>query len=189
MIKAIIFDCFGVLAEDGWLPLKRKYVGDNEALSRELTDLGKQNEYGMLGNRAYLDRAANLIGVEPEVLLEALNRKAPNQELFDYISSELKPNYKIGLLSNANYDVVSELFTDEQASLFDVTLLSYESRLTKPDSRMFRLIAEKLGAEFEECLYVDDVERYCTAADILGMQTIVYKSPEQCRTEIQALIR
>ena len=38
--KAIIFDCFGVLAEDGWLPFKRKYIGDNLELMQTISDLG-----------------------------------------------------------------------------------------------------------------------------------------------------
>ena len=48
MIKAIIFDCFGVLAEDGWTPFKRKYIAHDERLVQEVADLGKREDRGML---------------------------------------------------------------------------------------------------------------------------------------------
>lgn len=188
MIKAIIFDCFGVLAEDGWLPFKRRYIGDNQVLAQEVADVGKQNEFGMLDNSAHYKQIAELVGVSEQVLRGAVGKQAPNEELFSYISDKLKPNYKIGLLSNANYNVVSDLFTTDQVAVFDATVLSYQTRLVKPDARMFELIANQLGVTLDECIFVDDVERYCTAAGLLGMYTIVYKSPEQCIAEIEKLL-
>ena len=38
-IKGIIFDCFGVLATDGWLPFKNKYFKEKPALFRKATEL------------------------------------------------------------------------------------------------------------------------------------------------------
>ncbi len=189
MIRAIIFDCFGVLAEDGWLPFKRRYIGENKQLADEVGDLGKQNEYGMMSNAEYLEKTSALIGVPAQQLQKAIGRQKPNEELFEYIASELKLKYKIGLLSNANYDVVHELFTQEQAKVFDATVLSVESRLIKPDPRMFELMCDRLGVEPEECIFVDDVERYCDAAGLFGMYAIHYKDPDQCRTEIETIIR
>lgn len=186
MIKAIIFDCFGVLAEDGWLPFKRKYIGENAELAQAISDLGKQNEYGMVTNDEYFRQVADLIGVDEETLKQAVNRRVPNEELFDFIKKELKTKYKIGLLSNANYDVVHELFTPEQAALFDASVMSYESKLIKPDRRMFDLISVRIGVPLEECVFIDDVERYCVAAEEFGMMTILYESPMQVK---QALDR
>jgi HAD superfamily hydrolase (TIGR01509 family) len=183
MIKAIIFDCFGVLAEDGWLPFKRKYIGENQELAQAVTDLGKQNDYGMIGNNTYFAEAAKLIGVEEKQLREAVDKQVPNEDLFTYIKTELKPHYKIGLMSNANYDVVSKLFTPEQAGLFDASVMSFESRLVKPDPRMFQLMADRLGVEMHECIFIDDVERYCDAAEALGMTAIVYKNQEALERE------
>lgn len=189
MIKAIIFDCFGVLAEDGWLPFKRKYIGDNAELAQAVSDLGKQNDYGMIGNSDYFAKAAELIGVDEQTLRDAVGRKVPNEELFEYIKSDLKPKYKIGLLSNANYDVVHELFTPEQAALFDASVMSFESKLVKPDQCMFMLMAERLGVRWDECVFVDDVERYCVAAEEIGIRSILYKSPQQLKQELPAALR
>lgn len=188
MIKAVIFDCFGVLAEDGWLPFKRQYIGSNKELELVVHDLGKQNDYGMITNDEYFARAAKLIGVEETALRSAIGRRKPNLQMFDYIKTNLKKRCKIGLLSNANFDVVHELFTPEQAELFDAYVLSYESKLVKPDPRMFELMAERLGVEVEECVLVDDVERYCSAAEDAGLASILYKSPEQAIESIERIL-
>lgn len=173
MIKAIIFDCFGVLAEDGWLPFKRKYIGDNTELSRQIVDLGKQNEYGMLSNDDYFASAAQLIGVGEPELRNAVGRKVPNVDLFSLISN-FEGRYKIGLLTNANYDVMHNLFEPSQADLIDASVMSFESRLVKPDPRAYQLIASRLGVNIDECLYVDDIERYCMAAEDQGMKSVHY---------------
>lgn len=188
MIRAVIFDCFGVLAEDGWLPFKRRYIGQDARLAQEVADIGKQNEFGMLDSNSYIQQVAALVGVEEQILRNAISMQAPNDELFSYISDRLKPEYKIGLLSNANFNVVEKLFTQKQGKLFDTTVLSYETRLIKPDPRMFELIAKRLGVALEECIFIDDIERYCTAAGLLGMYSILYESPQQCIDEVEKII-
>lgn len=188
VIKAIIFDCFGVLAEDGWLPIKRKYIGNNTALAQEVADLGKQNEYGMIDNETHLHKMAKAMHIDPEELRFALGKRVPNEELIDYIKTNLKPRYKIGLLSNANFNVLTDLFTHEQAQLFNASVMSYESRLIKPDRRMFELIAGRLGVMCNECVFVDDVERYCVAAEIYGLRAVYYRNPIQCRQELYTVL-
>ena len=179
MIKAIIFDCFGVLAEDGWMPIKRKYVGSNVELAEQISDLGKQNEYGLIDNESHLVKMADLIGIDSEILRVSLNKKVPNEDLFEYITTKLKPHYKVGLMSNANFNVLRDLFTPDQAHVFDASVMSFESRLIKPDVRMYKLIAGRLGVEIQECVFIDDQERYCYSAESYGMQGIWYKSNDQ----------
>lgn len=188
MIKAIIFDCFGVLAEDGWMPIKRKYIGGNLQMAQEIADLGKQNEYGMIDNETHLHKMAEIMNVNPEELRGALGVRVPNEELFIYIARELKPHYKIGLMSNANFNVLTDLFTPEQAVLIDENVMSYESRLIKPDERMFDLMAMRLGVDRSECVFVDDQERYCTASEAYGMTGIWYQSFDQFKSELTEIL-
>ena len=187
VIKAIIFDCFGVLAEDGWLPIKRKYIGNNSKLAQEVADLGMQNEYGMIDNETHLHKMAEIMSIDTEELRTALGKRVPNLELLEYIEAVLKPHYKIGLLSNANFNVLTDLFTKEQASIFDASVMSYESRLIKPDKRMFELTASRLEVELNECVFIDDVERYSFAAESYGMDAVLYQNPHQCMDEITKL--
>lgn len=188
MIKAIVFDCFGVLAEDGWLPLKRKYIGDDLELAEKVAELGRQNEYGLLDNETHLQAMAAAMKIDAEELRRALDVRVPNEDLFEYIESNLKQHYKIGMMSNANFNVLTDLFTHEQASIFDASVMSYESKLIKPDQRMFELAAERLKVELEECVFVDDVERYCMAAESYGAKAICYKDFDQFKSELTDML-
>lgn len=189
MYEAIIFDCFGVLAEDGWMPLKRKYVGDNKPLAQAIADLGKQNEFGMIDNGSHNRKVAELMGIDESILSAALGRRVPNEELFDFIKQKLKKTYRIGLLSNANFNVLADLFRPEQAGLIDASVMSYESRLIKPDERMFRLMADRLDADINQCIFVDDQERYCVAAENYGMRSIWYQDFGQFKAELTAILK
>lgn len=188
MIKVVIFDCFGVLAEDGWLPFKRKYIGDNEQLAQEIADLGKQNEYGLLSNDELAETVAARLKIDRSIYDAAVGHSVPNDELFAYIATTLKPRYKIGVLSNANFDVVGQLFAAEQAALIDASVLSYEAKLIKPDERAYDLIAKRLGVTPDECVFVDDIERYCVAAEASGMQAILYRDTQQIIAQLANIL-
>jgi putative hydrolase of the HAD superfamily len=132
MIKAVIFDCFGVLT-------------------------------GVDGNGA-------------------------NEALFAYIQNELKPQYKIGLLSNVGSDILGDLFSDEQVALLDEKVLSYQIGAVKPDPLAYEATAMRLGVAIEECLFVDDLERFCTAAEEAGMKAIWHTDTQQTIKRIQEVL-
>ena len=101
---------------------------------------------------------------------------------------ELKSQYKIGFLSNASANLLHDLFTPEQVQLFDVASISYETGFSKPDERAYTITAARLEVEPEECVFVDDVERNCTAARDVGMQAVWYQSLEQTVNDLRKIL-
>lgn len=186
MISAIIFDCFGVLAEDGWSPFKRQYLTDPEK-ARRVALTGKKVDEGLASYEDMIRETAHIAGVDEASVRVAVERKVPNEPLFDLIEHHLVGTYKIGMLSNASYNVLSLLFTEDQATLFDATALSYEIGLTKPDPEMYQAIAARLDTPIEECLLVDDQARHCLGAINAGMMAIEYESVAQLQTEFARL--
>lgn len=189
MIKAIIFDCFGVLAEDGWSPFKRQYLSEHPELLLAISKLGQEVDSGERSYDDMIIETARLVGVSESEVRTAVERRVPNEELFVYITEELKPAYKIGMLSNASYNVLDLLFTPEQTATFDATALSYELGLVKPDRRMYGAIAERLGVELHECLLVDDKAGHADGARDAGMQALVYESVPQLKADLAALLQ
>lgn len=188
MIKAVIFDCFGVLTTDGWVPFKQKHFEGNPRLKQEAEDIGMQANAGFISYSDFLDQVADLAGVTPDEARREINSNHPNTELFDYIRTRLKPRYKIGLLSNAGADRLEALFGRENTQLIDAASLSYETGFVKPDERAYRNIADRLGVEVSECIFVDDQPRYCRAAEDVGMRAVEYRSVEQCIRDIDRLL-
>ena len=187
MIKAIIFDCFGVLATDTW----RAFL---DALPEGI-DIKKAHELnhavdaGLITQQEFLAGIKRITGSEPPDI-EQMQRGeiAKNAQLLDYIK-ELKKQYKIGILSNISSNWIRDYFlTPEEQKLFDVMVFSFEVGMTKPDPRIFWLSAERLGSQLHETVLIDDIERYCQAARDEGMQAITYENLQQLKADLTVLL-
>ncbi len=187
MIKAVVFDCFGVLTNDGWLAFKNQYLHD-EAARSEATELNRQADSGYIDQEQFERELARLAGVDAATVQRVIDGHVPNDALFAYIHDTLKPHYKIGLLSNVSADYTPELFAPEQNALFDAKTFSYELGVIKPHHAMYESIATKLDALPEECVFIDDREQFVAGARDTGMQAIWYQDNDQLKTELQTLL-
>lgn len=175
-IKAIIFDCFGVLVENSVNLFCDTYLSDKPEVVAEIRRLDNLSTEGKMTWSELIDESVRLSGVDHGEVNRVLNVNPPNLTLFDYIAKELKPYYKLGFLSNAAGDWLSDLFTPEQLALFDDFVLSYQHNIRKPDTAIFELAASRLSVLPNECVLVDDVEVYCQGAREVGMFAIQYFS-------------
>jgi putative hydrolase of the HAD superfamily len=187
MIKAIIFDCFGVLVTEGWLAFKDQYFGSNEKLANEATDLLKQADSGLLSHEDFVQAIAKLAQVPAEDVHLSIDNNVPNEPLFAYIA-ELKPKYKIGMLSNAAANWLNVLFTPPQLALFDDISLSYESGFVKPHHGAYEKIADQIGVKVGDCIFVDDQIRHCEGARLAGMRAIMYQDFPQLKRDLNTIL-
>src|SRR5262245_34216933 len=144
-MKAIIFDYYGVLLGSGLWSVYKQLGGDPIKDSDFIDDwISKANMPGsdpMAMKQIMLDR----LGVDRETYKEAFRKdEVPNQELFDFISTSLKPSYRLALVSNANGASLRRKIPEDKLSLFDAVLISDEVNLLKPDPRLFKLALERL---------------------------------------------
>jgi HAD superfamily hydrolase (TIGR01549 family) len=187
MIRALIFDCFGVLYHGSLGHLRQLLPPDRR---QELNDLSMSSDYGYISRQEYFDKASEIMGMSPAEM-EAITTKQHirNELLVDYVKS-MKSNYKIGLLSNVGNDVMNRLFSPaEQAELFDVVVLSSDIGMTKPNPDIFALTAIKLGVLPEECIMIDDLLINIEGARQTGMKGVVYSTVEQAKRAIDEHVR
>lgn len=59
---------------------------------------------------------------------------------------------------------------------FDVISISGDLKMKKPDERIYRLTAEKLGCQPSDCIYVDDRRYNLGAAQKVGMDAVLFNS-------------
>ena len=186
MIKAIVFDCFGVLTADTW----REFTATLPEEQRiEASELNRQYGAAYLSKQEFLQSIKALTGKQPKDIDLLLNTETTkNLVLLQYIA-ELKSDYKIGLLSNVGNNWVRDKFlSTEEQGLFDEFLFSYEIRIAKPDPEAFKMIAERLGVEVSECVMIDDVEYNCSVASSLGMKTVWYDNFQQTKSDLSRLL-
>jgi len=188
MIKAVVFDCFGVLAHDGWLPFRTVHFADDEQKFIEATDLNKRSNAGMIEYGDFLRQIGELAGMTAVEARREIEDNPADANLFSYIRETLKPRYKIGLLSNASDYHLDDIFTVEQVGLFDEIVLSYQVGAIKPDAAMYEAIATKLDVLPEECLFIDDQPRFVDAAQRVGMQAFVFEDTATTIRKIEELI-
>ena len=111
-----------------------------------------------------------------------------NQALLDLIL-KLRQHYKIGLLSNITAEGLASRFSQEElAQHFDCIGISDSMEFAKPQPEAFRHIAEQLGVAADKCIMIDDTDGHCQGARSTGMQTVLYRSFEQCKQELEALL-
>jgi putative hydrolase of the HAD superfamily len=187
-IKAIIFDCFGVLATDGWLPFKQKHFAQSHKLLAQATELNRQHDQAQISHEDFTKQIAAMAGVSEATVNKQLHENVPNVELFAYIRQTLKPRYKIGLLSNASGNYIDEIFTAPQKAVFDAVALSFELGFIKPERRAYAVIAELLAVAPEACILIDDQERHCVGARQAGMQAIVFDDFQHMKQSLEALL-
>jgi len=187
IVKAIIFDCFGVFYLDAHSSLVENFPSHQE----ELGNLRRQADYGFLDRAGYIDTIARLTSASHEELERIiLHEHQINKPLIEYISTELKPYYKIGLLSNIGRGWIQNFFDEQQLhGLFDAVVLSGDEGITKPHPQIYELMAEKLFVQPEECIMIDDLPENAAGADAAGMEGIVYGNLRDLKRELSGLLK
>lgn len=188
MIKAIIFDCFGVLSTEAWLPFKTKHFAYDRELFEQASNLSRQADRGLISHEDFMRAIAELAHITPTEAIKAIARNVPDEQLFAYIN-ELKAAYKIGLLSNVAGDYLYQIFSPDQLALFDTMTLSFESGFIKPQEQAFEAAAKQLGLDVSECVFIDDQQRNIDGAHAAGMLAILYHDVAQLQHKLSALLK
>lgn len=189
MIKAIIFDCFGVLVGKGFNQTYRTAGGDPVRDRAFIEDTLHQANLGLISDTEFRASMARQAGIDAAKWKRAVkNAELLNIELLTFIA-ELRTTYKTAILSNANKGVLEKIIGAEWLQKdFDAIVISAEVGMVKPDLAMYRLIVDRLGVELSECLYVDDREIFLVPARRLGMSVLLYESFDELKRSIDELL-
>lgn len=188
MIKAILFDCFGVLVTSSYEPFKSKYLHNDPELIEKFMAVENRSSRGEISLEQAEKEFAELAGISFHEAADILTDNPRNPILLRYIEQELKDKYKITMLSNVADDRVEDLFLKEDIEMFDDMVLSFQVGLAKPDSKIFELAAERLGLSPEECVFVDDSQGYCMGAEAVGMKSVCYHNFGQMRKQLEHIL-
>lgn len=186
--KAVIFDCFGVLVTDGWLPFRDQHFGGNPELLEQAAMHNTMVDKGLMSYEDFMQWLVETTGVSPYEVQRQITGNMPNETLLRYIRDQLAPQYRIGLLSNAGDNWLHDMLEPWQVALFEEAVLSYQLGVTKPDPIMYETIATRLGMLPEECVFIDDQPRYCEGAVVVGMKAIHYQNTAQTIAAVEELL-
>ncbi len=186
MIKAVIFDCFGVLSEDAWMVFNNTYNGQQD-IFQAAHQLNEKSDLGLITENELYQSLADLLGRPFEDVKKSFTSEQKNTDILNYIP-QLKQNYKIGMLSNVNRGFMDHFFSQDEKDLFDVMALSGEIGVAKPDVRAFIYVAEKLGVAVDESVMIDDRQYNVDGAIKAGMRGILYRDFDRLKSDLENIL-
>jgi len=174
--KWVIFDAMGVIFKEGrdlhellipFVQKRKKNISSDliQAIYRE-TSLGKLNSEEIWNRLGFANEY-------PEIEKEYLDTCLTIDPEFMEVAKDLKSKHSLALLSNDVKEWSSYLRKKfELNHLFSVIVISGDVGLRKPDSKIFKLILEKIKAPPENCVFIDDNLYNLNAASEFGIKTI-----------------
>ena len=208
-ITTVISDFGGVLTT----PLVQSFAAVQDETGIPFEDLGKamaeiervdgehplyELEKGQLTEEDFLAKLANTLepalGHRPElhrfreIYFDALH---PNQPMIDLMREARQGGHRMALLTNnvREWEPLwrSLLPVDE---IFELVVDSGFVGCRKPDREIYDLTLERLGGtDPRECLFIDDTDVNCRAAQELGMSAVHYRHNDQAIGEIREALR
>ena len=197
-IKAVIWDLGGVIVRTLDYSGRTRWEERLGFPSRGLEELVFNGEMGRKASlgQASVDEVWNWIIEQLDLHLdsrEELERDfwmgdRVDGELVQFIH-ELRPRYKIGLLSNAWPSLRNELENIWHiADAFDEIVISAEVGMVKPNARIYEHILERMDNNPEETVFVDDFMENIAAAQAIGIQTIIFQDPTQAMQDLKGIL-
>jgi putative hydrolase of the HAD superfamily len=206
-IEVVVSDFGGVLTS----PLVQSFMAFQDQTGIATETLGKamqaaseangenplfEMERGEITEVAFLEKLTThlepLLGHPPEmhrfkeIYFEALQ---PNPEMIELMRELKAAGYRMAMLTN-NVREWEPLWrpmlpVDE---IFETVVDSGFVGCRKPESQIYALTLERVGAAAEACLFVDDVEVNCEGARKAGMSAVHFRDNEQAIAEIRAAL-
>jgi putative hydrolase of the HAD superfamily len=139
------------------------------------------------------DTQLNLPDTTAEATIQELNRldvrmwSTVNPQMVAWQEQLRQSGFKRAILSNMG-DAVHESIIVEHAwiNTFDALIWSYQLGVIKPNPTIYRYALEKLNAQPEKTLFLDDRSENITAARALGIQAILFSTVDKLREDLIA---
>jgi putative hydrolase of the HAD superfamily len=193
---AVFFDFGGVLTTPVWDSfasfcrsegldpdsIKNLFRSDPEAL-KEL----RQLETGEISETDFEKSFGRRLGLkDPDHLIDSMFAgMQPDPPMVAAVRELRAGGLLTGLISNSwstsHYD--RKLL----AELFDTAVISAEVHMHKPQPEIYRLAAERLGVEPDECIFVDDLRENCEGAEAVGMTAVRHRNAAETIAKLAEL--
>lgn len=190
MIKAVIFDCFGVIIKDTSFRQMLADVGEKDPVLRDqIIDIVDQSCEGSITTEESRQKIAALLEMDPDDWQRQLTTGEIKDPLMLKRIQSLRPVYKTAIVSNVGRGGLHSRFTQQElGELFDVVVASGDIGAAKPEPEIFEYALQQLGVSAQESVFVDDFELYVEAAGRLGIKTIHYQDFEQFSAELDHML-
>jgi putative hydrolase of the HAD superfamily len=198
VLKAILFDFGGVIAEEGFhqglLSIGKKnglgpeaFFVTAEALIHEIGYVTGNSDEATYWNA--VRGKTGITGSDAELTDEILKRFVFRAEMISSVDLLRSKGLMVAMLSDQT-DWLEGI--DQRSGLFrhfDAVFNSFRLHKSKRDASVFREVCATLGVRPEETLFVDDTIGHIERAREQGLQTIHFKGVDDYKKEISELLQ
>jgi putative hydrolase of the HAD superfamily len=114
--------------------------------------------------------------------------RTPNEPFNDFLQRLHKEGYRLALLTNNVLEWKKLWQPQVPLDLFSVVVNSAEEGVRKPGVAIYRILLDRLKADPEQCLFVDDTAENLRTAEALGMSTVHFQQTSQAEQAIRAAL-
>jgi len=189
MLKAVVFDFYGVIYSNfDWNAIDERIYTDPEK-AIEFRRAMRHANLGEISNEEFLKTTSNLAEDTKYPEKQAVNFKSSINYSALRLIENLRSRYKIGLLSNGGHAHIKNALAEVggESKYFDVVVSSSDTRHIKPAADAFFNIVERLGAQPQTTLIVDDSPGHIAGAVAAGLQAIRFSDMKSLRVELRKI--
>ena len=198
MIKAVLFDFGGVIAQEGFKEglkaIGRRHGLDPDIFFETARDLVYSTGYvvGKASEKVYwetLRKTAGIDAPDEELRRDILDRFTLNPEMIETAKGLKRKGLIVGILSDQT-NWLEEL--DCRYGFlrhFDVVFNSFRLQKSKKDPSLFRDVVKAMGLICGEVLFIDDIAGNVERARSQGMKAIHYHEMEQLRRTLDEMLQ
>ncbi len=154
---------------------------------RHRYDLGEMNGAGFW-QAISEDAQLELTPAEIERLIEndVLMWSTLNETMLRWVQAVQDAGFRTAILSNMGEELLKYMRQEfGWLGQFDHHTWSCELRIAKPDPEIYRYTCQKLGVLPANALFLDDKPENIRAAEVVGMQAILFTTAEALQTELK----
>lgn len=197
MITTIIFDIGNVLVDFCWEEYLEQFHFPDEISARianatVLNDAWNEFDRGYYSEQELVERfVRNDPDIEKEIRLicadihDMLRRR---DYAIPWIQELHAMGKKVYYLSNFSEKAARECaHTIDFIPYMDGGILSFREKVVKPDPRIYQILIERYHLVPEECVFLDDRQDNCEAAERMGIHAIRFTDRENAIEELKKL--
>jgi epoxide hydrolase-like predicted phosphatase len=142
-------------------------------------------EKGEVGDAEFQASFGDLLGVEPEALIERLFAGLePDEAMIGAVTAVRAARIPTGLISNS---WGTGIYDRAPLKIFDATVISGDVGLHKPQPEIYELGAERIGVPAATCVFVDDLRENITGAEAVGMTAVLHRGAAETIGRLEQL--
>lgn len=196
--KIIVFDFGGVIVhpdKTGFSEFIKDIFRIDNAVLQEILEKFKNAKDEKIPESLFWKRSADEIHIslpedwEMQYDAAKLRHLNESQEMRALVRSYKESGYRVALLSNVTAEHAVFLRNHGFYNDFHPVLLSCEIGVDKPDPRAFQIMIAEAEVSPENCIFIDDKPVNVEAARALGIDAILFLSPEQVEKELRTRLK